>query len=522
MLNNPWWMSSLIYQVYVRSFSDSNADGVGDLVGLANKFSYIQSFGANAVWMSPIHPSPNSDWGYDVSDFDSIMPEYGTADDFENLVEDASSNKIRIILDEVFSHTSNRHPWFVDSSWGGQKKEWYVWADPKEDGNPPNNWLSVFGGPAWKYNLLTREYYFHKFFDSQPKLNLHNDEVKSAILDVISLWLSKGVSGFRLDVANTYAHDAALRDNPAVPFENRTEWHWLFPPRLQQNIYDANRPENADILRSIRALADKFDDAFVFGEFSERPDLIDSYSGGDDGLHSYYTFELLDLESVTPMKIADIFDRINRRKAWPLISFSNHDVPRATTRLFPEQTQYRNNQAKLILFLLMTLRGTPIIFQGEELGLQQTDMPTLESIRDIVGKEYFPLYKGRDGARTPMPWSGNAPNNGFSEGEPWIHTPEYEAGFSVEEQEVDPTSILNFFRHASAFRGKNEDLIFSKFETIEASENIWCYVRGEYSAYVNFSEQEVTISPGSRAECGLSNGYENRKLQPYGCALFKN
>ncbi|WDI33251.1 alpha-amylase family glycosyl hydrolase [Hyphococcus flavus] len=514
-------MSSVIYHVYVRSYFDSNDDGVGDLNGLKSKLDYIQSCGANAVWISPVHPSPNNDWGYDVSDFNSILPEYGSMEDFDSLIEKAASKKIHIILDEVFSHTSNQHPWFVDSSWGGQKKDWYVWAEPKEDGTPPNNWLSVFGGPAWKYNPLTREYYFHKFFESQPKLNLHNPEVRAEILNVLSLWLDKGVSGFRLDVANTYAHDSALRDNPPVPPEQRTDWHWLFPPRLQQNIYDANRPENAAFLREIRAVANKYDDAFMFGEFSERPDLIDSYSGGKEGLHSFYTFELLDLEDITPKKIADIYGQINARSIWPLISFSNHDVTRATTRLFPKQTNFRSNQAKLILFMLMTLRGTPIIFQGEELGLQQTDMPTLESIRDSVGKEYFPLYKGRDGARTPMSWSTTKNNNGFSEGEPWIHTPKYESGYSVDEQHKEPTSILNFFRKLSEFRNNNHDFIFSSFETIEASDDIWRFKRGEHLAYVNFSEKELEIVPEPNAECVLSNGLDGYMLQPYGCALFR-
>jgi alpha-glucosidase len=454
-MSEPWWRGAVVYHVYVRSFFDSNGDGQGDLQGVMAKLDYIKSLGVDAVWLSPIHPSPNRDWGYDVADFEAIQHDYGTLADFEALLEAAHARGLKIVLDEVLAHTSDEHAWFRDSMKGGDKADWYVWADPAEDGTAPNNWLSAFGGPAWSYQPARRRHYHHKFLRQQPKLNWRNPDARAAALNVLDFWLAKGVDGFRLDVANAYLHDANLTDNPSVPLAERTRWHWRHAANLQRHLHDANLAENIEALDAVRRLVERYDDRFVFGEFSEDADLCGGFAAPDQGLHAGYNFSLLIANKLSRRFVLDRYAELaEHSRHWPCISFSNHDVPRPLTRFGGKDAP--PELAKMLLALLVCLRGTTLLYQGEELGLPEANL-TREQLRDPVGDLYWPVHKGRDGCRTPMPWSA-APNHGFTTGTPWLPAAPEHAGLTVEAQEADPDSTLALARKLIALRGDSAAL----------------------------------------------------------------
>jgi alpha-glucosidase len=437
-----WWRGAVIYQVYVRSFCDGNGDGQGDFAGLTGKLDYIKSLGVDAIWLSPIHPSPNRDWGYDVADYDGVHPDYGTLDDFAALVKAARARGLKIILDEVLAHTSDEHAWFAASRDGDvAKKDWYVWADPKADGTVPNNWLSVFGGPAWSYQPARRQYYHHKFLRQQPKLNWMQPEAREAALSVLDTWLERGVDGFRLDVANAFLHDTQLRDNPAVPERGAVEWSAA--ANMQRHIHDSNLEENRHLLDVIRRRVDMFDDRFVFGEFSEEFERSGCYLASDKGLHAGYNFALLLATDAAAIR-AHLETLAQFPDHWPCIAFSNHDVIRTATR-------FGEASAKVLLALLLSLRGTALLYQGEELGLPEVDLRR-DQLRDPVGDLYYPLFKGRDGCRTPMPWDAAGTNLGFSSGAPWLPPGEVHRPLAVSEQEKDAGSALFFTRAMLAAR----------------------------------------------------------------------
>ncbi len=480
----PWWKGAVIYQIYPRSFLDTNGDGIGDLAGIHAKLDYIASLGVDAIWLSPIYPSPDRDFGYDVSDYCDIDPKFGTLDQFDALLEAVHKRGLRLILDQVLSHTSDRHPWFEDSILGGDKKDWYVWADPREDGTAPNNWLSAFGGPAWAYHPVRRQYYHHKFFREQPKLNLHHPDARKAAIDVLKFWLDRGVDGFRLDVANTFLHDVTLTDNPPVPTDQRSARNWSHAPRLQQHIHDANRVENAEMLKDIRVLADQYPDAFVFGEFSEEPRLLPRFVGADV-LHSGYTFDFIDDESFAPEVFKAYYDFLAEHPhVWPCATFSNHDVVRTVTRYGDKGPGGGSDPrlAKLALALLLCLKGTVLLFQGEELGLDQADIGARETIRDPMGDIYYPYYKGRDGARTPMPWScqdgGQKEEHlGFTTGRPWLPLSPGHGALTVDAQEANATSVLRFARAALKARKQNSMLSCGNIEKIHIDGNVLSFER---------------------------------------------
>jgi alpha-glucosidase len=437
----PWWRGAVVYQVYVRSFCDGNGDGQGDFAGLMRKLDYIASLGVDAIWLSPIHPSPNRDWGYDVADYDGVHPDYGTLADFTALVKTAHDRGLKIILDEVLAHTSDEHAWFAASRDGdAAKRDWYVWADPNADGTVPNNWLSVFGGPAWSYQPARRRYYHHKFLRQQPKLNWMQPDAREAALTVLDTWLERGVDGFRLDVANAFLHDAQLRDNPAVPERGVVEWSAA--ANMQQHVHDSNLEENRPLLNTIRRRVDGFDDRFVFGEFSEEFERSGCYLPPDKGLHAGYNFALL-LATDTAAIRAHLETLARFPDHWPAISFSNHDVIRTASR-------FGEGSAKVMLALLAALRGTALLYQGEELGLPEVDLRR-DQLRDPVGDLYYPLFKGRDGCRTPMPWDAARPNLGFSSGTPWLPPGDMHTPLAVSEQEKSG-SALAFTRAMLAAR----------------------------------------------------------------------
>ena len=438
MAAQPWWKGAAIYQVYVRSFCDGNGDGQGDFAGLTAKLDYIQSLGVDAIWLSPIHPSPNRDWGYDVADYDGVHPDYGTLDDFQALLEAAHARGLKVILDEVLCHTSDEHVWFAASRDGdGAKKDWYVWADPQDDGTVPNNWLSVFGGPAWSYQPARRQYYHHKFLRQQPKLNWMNGAAREAALAVLDLWLERGVDGFRLDVANGFLHDTRLTDNPAIPAGARGTVEWSAAANMQRHLHDSNLEENRAVLDVIRRRVDAFDGRFVFGEFSEEFERSGCYLPPETGLHAGYNFALLVARDAAAIR-AHLETLARFPDHWPCIAFSNHDVIRTASR-------FGAANAKVLLALLAALRGTLLLYQGEELGLPEVDLPR-HLLKDPVGDLYYPLFKGRDGCRTPMPWQAGAAHLGFSIGTPWLPLGETHAPLAVSEQDKDPGSALAYAR----------------------------------------------------------------------------
>ena len=468
-------MGAVVYQVYLRSFCDSDGDGQGDFGGLMSKLDYIAGLGVDAIWLSPIHPSPNRDWGYDVSDYEGVHPDYGTLADFNALVAAAHARGLKIILDEVLAHTSDEHAWFAASREGdGQtrdwpKKDWYVWADPKDDGTVPNNWLSVFGGPGWSYQPARRQYYHHKFLRQQPKLSWVQPQAREAALKVLDLWLARGVDGFRLDVANAFLHDAKLTDNPAIPASERNFLEWAAAANMQRHYFDSNLVDNRALLDLVRMRVEKFDNRFVFGEFSEEFERSGCYLPPDKGLHAGYNFALLvtaDAEGI----IAHLRTLASYPDHWPCIAFSNHDVVRTVSRFGPDS-------AKVMLALLFAMRGTALIYQGEELGLPEVELRR-EQLKDPVGDLYYPLFKGRDGCRTPMPWDAAKPNLGFSTGTPWLPLGSGHAALAAAGQEKDGASTLNYARFFLKARKTIPALIEGNLKLLDVPDPVIAFIRG--------------------------------------------
>ncbi|MGA0606387.1 alpha-glucosidase [Phenylobacterium sp. VNQ135] len=527
----PWWRGAVLYHVYVRSFFDSDGDGHGDLRGVLAKLDYIESLGVDGIWLSPIHPSPNRDWGYDIADFEGVQHDYGTLEDFQRLLDAAHRRGLKVVLDEVLSHTSDEHHWFVDSLTGGSdgaKADWYVWADPKEDGTAPNNWLSVFGGPAWAYQPKRRQHYHHKFLRQQPKLNWRNPDAREAALSVLDYWLEKGVDGFRLDVAGTYLHDETLTDNPAVPMDARTGLHWSHAGNLQQHLHDSNLPENVEMLDLIRRRVEAHGDRFVFGEFSEEEARCGAYCSHEDGLHSGYTFVMLLARKLDPAFVREHYRTLADYPVhWPTISFSNHDVPRTASRFGDGSPEL----AKMMFALLLALKGTALIYQGEELGLPQARLRR-DQLRDPVGDLYWPYDGGRDGCRTPMPWQPGE-TLGFTTGEPWLPAADEHRGLTVAEQEKDVESTLWFARAMMAFRKSSAAMRLGQIEFLELEGPILAFVRRHGSEAVaclfNFSgEPRFVTAPqlaGAKLEDVRAGDADLRGgsigLSPYAAAFLR-
>lgn len=492
----PWWQGAVIYQVYIRSFCDSNGDGQGDFAGLISKLDYIKSLGVDAIWLSPIHPSPNRDWGYDVSDYENVHPDYGTQTDFDALLAETHSRGIKVLLDEVLCHTSDEHPWFQDSMRRGPKSEWYVWAAPKADGTAPNNWLSAFGGPAWSYHPARRQHFHHKFLRQQPKLNWQNPETKAAGLKVLDHWLSRGVDGYRLDVANAYLHDPALVDNPPVPMPLRTDANWADADTLQEHLHDCNLPENVGVLDEIRRTVEAHGDRFVFGEFSEGYERAGAYAAADEGLHGGYTFFMLRQKQLTPGFITGNYALLAGHPChWPVVAFCNHDITRTVSR-FGGAPEGDPALAKILLALLFSIKGTVCLYQGEELGLTEVDLQR-DQLRDPVGDLYYPVAKGRDGCRTPMPWDAERNHFGFTTGTPWLPVGAAHKYLAVSQQENDPSAPLNYARHFLTERKHHPALITGDIAFLPAPEQVLLFERqceGErILCAFNMSRKPVTV-----------------------------
>ncbi|QNM98520.1 alpha-glucosidase family protein [Chitinimonas koreensis] len=456
-----WWRGGVIYQIYPRSFADSDGDGVGDLPGITARLDHVAKLGVDAVWLSPFFKSPMKDFGYDVSDYRAVDPLFGTLDDFDALVSHAHGLGLKVMIDLVMSHSSDQHPWFQQSRQDrdNPRADWYVWADARPDGTPPNNWLSLFGGSAWQWDSRRGQYYLHNFLTSQPDLNFHNPVVRRQMLDEVEFWLQRGVDGLRLDVVNFYFHDAELRDNPAAPRgEARADGVPLNNPYAwQHHLYDKTRPENLDFLRELRALLDRYPGSTSVGEIGSDDPLgtMAEYTAGGR-LHMAYTFNLLTPEfSAAHVRrtIAEMEARIG--SGWPCWSIGNHDIARVMTRWGGAAADPA--LAKVLMAMLLSLRGSVCIYQGEELALTEADIP-FERLRDPYGITFWPEFKGRDGCRTPMPWQADAPHAGFSAAEPWLPIPAEHLARAVDRQVADPASPLHAYRAFLAWRSRRPAL----------------------------------------------------------------
>jgi alpha-glucosidase len=457
-----WWRGAVIYEIYPRSFQDSNGDGIGDLRGITDRLGYVADLGVDAIWLAPFFMSPQKDFGYDISDYCNVDPAYGTLADFDALMAEAHRLGLKVMIDQVLSHSSDRHPWFVESrsSRDNPKADWYVWSDPQPDGSPPNNWLSVFGGSSWQWDSRRRQYYLHNFLTEQPDLNFHNEETVGALLDTVKFWLDRGVDGFRLDTTNFYFHDAALRSNPpdpAVPDYKRIEaYHW------QDHRYDKNRPETPGFLRRLRALLDLYPGSATVGEIGQGPrslDLMAEYTGGGDKLNMAYTFDFLGAAFTADHFRSHIarFEEV-AVDGWPCWAFSNHDVVRHVSRWRSHAASDDLSFAKLTAALLLSLRGSVCLYQGEELGLHEAEL-AYEDLVDPYGLRLWPEFKGRDGCRTPMVWDCGSPAGGFTRGRPWLPVSAAHLGRAVNAQDTDAGSILNYYRRLLRFRAEHPALV---------------------------------------------------------------
>jgi alpha-glucosidase len=482
MSDADWWKGAVIYQVYPRSFQDSDGDGMGDLNGITKRLPYIASLGVDAVWISPFFRSPMADMGYDVSDYCDVDPMFGTLADFDRLIAAAHGLGLRIIIDQVLSHTSDQHAWFVESraSRDNPKADWYVWADPRPDGTPPNNWLSIFGGPAWEWDGVRMQYYMHSFLASQPDLNLHAPEVQDALLDAIRFWLDRGVDGFRLDAVNHYFHDAQLRDNPPAGARgDKGSVQATNPYGFQEHLYDKTQPENLLFLARLRALLAQYPGAVALGEVGDEersPETVAAYTLGDDRLHCSYTFDLFGTQFDPALfrKVFEAFGVAAERGAvcW---SISNHDVMRYVSRwTLPGDDPAAI--ARLAINLLVSLKGPICLYQGEELGLPEAEL-AFEDLRDPYGIRFWPAFKGRDGCRTPMPWDVDAPHAGFSTGRPWLPVPDAHRPLAVSEQEGEAAGVLASYRAAIALRRAHPALATGSLEFLPAPDAVLAFVR---------------------------------------------
>ncbi|MEO2279216.1 alpha-glucosidase family protein [Pseudoalteromonas pernae] len=502
MANPQWWKGAVIYQIYPRSFQDTNGDGIGDLRGIINRLDYINDLGVDAVWISPFFKSPMKDFGYDISDYRDIDPIFGNLNDFDELIAEAHKRDIKIIIDQVLSHTSDQHPWFVQSrqSQDNEMSDWYVWADANEDGTQPNNWLSIFGGPAWQWEPRRGQYYLHNFLTEQPDLNFHNPDVRKAVLDNVEFWLKKGVDGFRLDAINFCYHDAQLRDNPAKPKEKRQGRGFSEdnPYAFQYHYYNNTQPENLEFMRDIRALLDKYPGTVALGEISSEDSLatMAEYTSGGDKLHMGYSFELL-TNDYSSEYIRTTVETLESRmlEGWPCWAFSNHDVERVASR-WSSDNQVKPLQVKMLTALLGSLRGSVCMYQGEELGLGEASV-AFEDLQDPYGITFWPNFKGRDGCRTPMPWS-QQDNAGFSDAKPWLPVSDTHTQRNVTSQLADANSTLKAYQEFMQWRRTQPSLIEGDIRFIDTPEPVLAFERSHQGetvlCYFNLSKNAAEIA----------------------------
>jgi alpha-glucosidase len=468
---HQWWQHAVFYEIYPRSFADSNNDGVGDLKGITSKLDYLKDLGVDAIWITPCFPSPQVDFGYDVSDYENIDPMYGTLADFDELASQAKKRDIHIILDFVVNHSSDQHPWFLDSksSRTSAHRDWYMWHDGKGPGQPPNNWTSEFGGSAWKFDPSTGQYYYHFFYAEQPDLNWHNPAVKNAMFDVTRWWYDRGVSGFRLDAVDTLFEDPKLRDNPVLPGKN------AYGDPIQNRIYNTKLPEVHDVLRGLRQVADK-SGAVLIGETwtKDVSELRQYYGDHSDELQMPMDLMFTKLNFSAPV-FREHIAAVDGAGGWPVYVISNHDIVRSSDRY--GDGEHNDQIAKVMAALYLTLRGTPIMYYGEEIGMKTTPPTRKEDVKDPIGRTGWPKEKGRDGERTPMQWDSSV-NAGFTKGTPWLPVPPTYKTHNVADESKDLNSVLGFYKQVLRLRHNNKALLDGSYSAINENDaNVLSYVR---------------------------------------------
>ena len=543
--NNNWWRGGVIYQIYPRSFQDSNGDGIGDLPGITERLTHVAELGADGIWLSPFFKSPMKDFGYDVSDYCDVDPMFGTIADFKALLDRAHSLGLKVMIDQVLSHASDQHPWFVESrsSRDNPKADWFVWADAREDGTPPNNWLSIFGGSAWQWDTRRCQYYLHNFLSSQPDLNFHNPEVQQALLQTVKFWLDMGVDGYRLDTANFYFHDALLRDNPGKGQPSRDNpdpaVNPFNPYAWQAHVYDKSRPENLPFLETLRTLLDQYPDTTMVGEIGDDDGLarVAEYTStgaqGQRRLHMAYCFDFLG-EARSATFLHGVLRRFNDvvGDGWPCWALSNHDCVRSATRWGGAQPDPR--LMRLAAAFQMGLRGTVCLYQGEELGLPEAQV-AFEDLQDPYGITMWPEYKGRDGCRTPMPWQADAQHAGFSTAEKtWLPLDSRHIALAVDQQ-GGPDSLLAYFKQIIAWRKKQTALVHGEMQLLGSNEQTLSFVRAHDGKSIlcvyNFSDQvaEMTLpADWAGAQILHDSGTQGVRVdgqrvhfEPWGCAFLR-
>jgi alpha-glucosidase len=489
---HQWWQHAVFYEIYPRSFADSNNDGVGDLNGITSKLDYLKDLGVDAIWISPCFPSPQVDFGYDVSDYENIDPMYGSLADFDNLAKEAKQRGIHIILDFVVNHTSDQHKWFLDSksSRTAAHRDWYIWRDGKGPGQPPNNWTSTFGGSAWKSDPTTNQYYYHFFYAEQPDLNWRNPAVKDAMFDVTRWWYKRGVSGFRLDAVDTLFEDPKLHDNPVLPGKN------AFGDAKEENKYNTKLPEVHDVLRGLRKIADEYN-AVLIGETwtADIAELNRYYGDRNNELQLPMDFLFTTVNKLSPAEFRKQIAAVNSASGWPTFVISNHDIVRSYNRY--GDGEHNDQIAKLMAGLYLTLRGTPIMYYGEEIGMTTTPPRRKEDVKDPIGRTGWPKEEGRDGERTPMQWNEDV-NAGFSKATPWLPVPPSYKTHNVADESQVPDSILSFYKQVLKLRHTNKALLDGDYIPLdENDQNVLAYVRAYRDLAVlvalNMSGTEQTV-----------------------------
>jgi len=468
----PWWRHAVFYEIYPRSFADSNKDGIGDLNGITSKLDYLQQLGIDAIWLTPCYPSPQVDFGYDVSNYEEIDPIYGSLSDFDRLEREAKKRGIRIIMDFVINHTSDRHRWFIDSrsSRTSAHRDWYIWRDGRESGQPPNNWESIFGGSAWQLDSATNQYYYHFFYPEQPDLNWRNPAVEKAMFDVTRWWYERGVAGFRLDAVSALFEDPGLRDNPILPGTNS-----YGDPKME-NRYNDKLPEVHEVLRKLRKVADPYQ-AVLIGETwtDSAKELREYYGEHDDELQLPMDLMFTKIASLSAPAFRNHIAAVESAGHWPVYVISNHDIVRSYVRY--GDGRHNDAIAKLMAALYLTLRGTPVMYYGEEIGMENNDPQRKEDVKDPIGKLGWPGEKGRDGERTPMQWS-EEPNAGFTTGNPWLPIPSSYKTHNVVAELKDSDSVLQFYRRLLALRRKSGALLDGDYLPVNQDDaNVLAYLR---------------------------------------------
>ena len=489
---HDWWRHGVLYQIYPRSYADSDGDGHGDLQGIRDRLDHLEWLGIDGIWLSPTFPSPNDDWGYDVADYRGVHPDFGTLEGLDGLIADARGRGIAVLLDLVPNHTSDVHPWFVEARGGrdAAHRDSYVWADPAPDGGPPNNWISAFGGDAWTFDEASGQWYLHNFLPSQPDLNWWKEEVRAEFDAILRFWLDRGVAGFRIDVAHSMIKDRELRDDPVAGPDDHPE----VVARGIKQVYSMNRPEGHEVIKRWRAVSDAHHPPGVLvGEtyVLELEQLLPFYGAGEDELHLAFNFLFVHAElAAAPMReIVEGMEAALPPAAWPVWTGSNHDAGRLATRWAAGDER----KARIALMMLLGLRGTAFLYAGDEIALPDGEVPE-ERERDPVARRTGDRSQGRDGCRTPMPWTG-APGAGFTAGgvEPWLPIGDA-AARNVADQREDPRSVLHLVRDLIALRRAEPDLHAGSYTSLPAPEGAWVWRRGErHVVALNLTDAPVTV-----------------------------